>query len=345
MTGVRRSSSIPRTDGFRPRGRGRRSSSQPTTTTSQRRPTAPCGSWWAASGCTVQRIAGSPSVVCSGSTPARRSCRFSPRGPLQPEHAALSDAGPRGRLHRDGARGAYRAARWAGPAAGRHPSVGWAAHAAAGGQHAGARDDQLHRQDGELRPVHAPPDRDGPATTTPVATTTPTTNRNDDQRDASMMLLRPGTATAPAWLRGRSIDPAACRATPEAQTPQARCFRPISVAAGKFSGRRTTVSAGEPPLRRRRLIVVAGAIVPCPSASWSGGPTSPAPIVRRTRLPAACSRDQAVPGTASASFRASTRQWVVRVSLISARSPSSISVSRCVVKPMRWSVTRFCGKL
>ena len=124
MTGVRRSSSIPRTDGFRPRGRGRRSSSQPTTTTSQRRPTAPCGSWWAASGCTVQRIAGSPSVVCSGSTPARRSCRFSPRGPLQPEHAALSDAGPRGRLHRDGARGAYRAARWAGPAAGRHPSVG-----------------------------------------------------------------------------------------------------------------------------------------------------------------------------------------------------------------------------
>ena len=31
--------------------------------------------------------------------------------PLQPEHAALSDAGPRGRLHRDGARGAHRAAR------------------------------------------------------------------------------------------------------------------------------------------------------------------------------------------------------------------------------------------
>ena len=33
-----------------------------------------------------------------------------PPGPLQPEHAALSDGGPRGRLHRDGARGAHRAA-------------------------------------------------------------------------------------------------------------------------------------------------------------------------------------------------------------------------------------------
>ena len=132
---------------------------------------------------------------------------------------------------------------------------GWAAHAAAGGQHAGARDDQLHRQDGELRPVHAPPDRDGPATTTPVATTTPTTNRNDDQRDASMMLLRPGTATAPAWLRGRSIDPAACRATPEAQTPRpdvsGRFLSPLGSSRGGELRCRRENRPASPPLDRR----------------------------------------------------------------------------------------------
>ena len=85
-----------------------------------------------------------------------------PERPLQPEHAALSDAGPRGRVHRDGARRAYRAARWARPAARRHTPVDGQLARPLGGRHAGGRDDPLHRQDRELRSVHAPRDRDGP---------------------------------------------------------------------------------------------------------------------------------------------------------------------------------------
>ena len=246
MTGVRRSSSIPRTDGFRPRGRGRRSSSQPTTTTSQRRPTAPCGSWWAASGCTVQRIAGSPSVVCSGSTPARRSCRFSPRGRYNqnmqlfqtPDHVVVftemvhearivpldgRDQLPDGiRQWVGSSRGRWRPTRWCS----RRPTSPTRRRASArsrasrsgrpGHNHTGGDDDAYDEP--QRRPAGC--EHDAP----------PARNR-----------YRSGVASRP-------ID-RPCRVPRHSggADAQARCFRPISVAAGKFSGRRTTVSAGEPP--------------------------------------------------------------------------------------------------
>ena len=138
---------------------GRGSSSWPPTTTTRRRRTSPCGSWWAVSRhgpearglaerCLLGFNSGPPIVPAPGAattstcSSVRRRTTWSSSPRWCTRRASCTSMG--------------------GTAAGRHPSVDGQLARPLGRRHAGGRDDQLHRQDGELRPVHAPRDRDGP---------------------------------------------------------------------------------------------------------------------------------------------------------------------------------------